>query len=159
MNFVRQARMLSRALLAGLLFLAFTAGAYAQNGERLGKIAILPFSGGSVDEQEGIAELLSYTQEIMDNFNVIPRTGITRAAKQEQAFQALSGMTDADTIVKLGKQFGADYVMAGSITSLGNRHLLIVSVIKIDEIRQVAGDYLVYDSLDALNNDEKLRND
>jgi TolB-like protein len=158
MNFARQARMVSRAVVAGLLFLAFTVSAYAQNGKHLGKIAIRPFSGGSVDEQEGIAELLSFTPEMKDNFIVITRTGITGAAEQEQTFQALSGMTDEKTIVDFANQFGADYVMAGSITSLGNRHLLIVSVIKIDEIRQVAGDYLVYDSLDALSKDEKILN-
>jgi TolB-like protein len=145
--------------LAGLLFLVFTAGAYAQNGERLGKIAIPAFSGGSVDEREGIAELFSFTQEMMDNFSVIPRTNIIKAVELELGFQAMSGMTDAATIAKFGESIGADYVMAGSITSLGSKHLLIVSVIKIEEIRQVAGDYLVYDSLDALNHDEKILND
>jgi hypothetical protein len=124
----------------------------------LGKIAILPFTGGSADEQEGIAELLSGTREMMGSFGVLPRTGITRAAQQEQAFQAASGMTDADTIAKLGNQFGAEYVVAGSITSLNNKHLLIVSITKIDVIRQVAGDFLVYDTLDALNKDETLVN-
>jgi TolB-like protein len=158
MNVARRALVLSRVLLAGLLFMAFTAGAYAQNGERLGKIAILPFSGGSADEREGIAELFSGTREMMGSFGVIPRTTIINAVQQEQAFQALSGMTNADTIAKLGNQFGADYVVAGSITSLGSRHLLIVSIIKIDVIQQVAGDFLVYDTLDALNNNETLVN-
>jgi TolB-like protein len=143
--------------LVGLLFLVFTAGAYAQN-RRLGKIAVLPFSGGSTDEQEGIAELLGFTPEMMENFSVINRTSITNAARQEQSFQATSGMTNADTIAKLGNQLGADYVMAGSITSLGNRKLLIVSIVRIDVIRQVAGVYLTYDSLDELNRDETILN-
>jgi hypothetical protein len=142
--------------LAGLLFLTFTVGAYAQNKEPLGRIAILPFSGGSRDEQEGIPELLSFTPGLMQNFLVIPRTGITNAARQEQSFQATSGMTNADTIAKLGNQFSADYVMAGSITSLGSKNLLIVSIVKIDAIRQVAGVYLTYDSLDELNRDDTI---
>jgi hypothetical protein len=153
MNFVRQ--IASRSVLAGLLLLAFTAGAQAQSG-RLGRIAILPFSGGTRDEQEGVPELLMITQEIMNSFSVIPRTGITAAAQQEQSFQATSGMTDADTIAKLGNQFGADYVMAGSITSLGSKKLLIVSIIKIDVIRQVAGVYLTYDSLSELIRDNSI---
>jgi hypothetical protein len=131
---------------------------YAQNRNPLGKIAILPFTGGSMDEQEGIPELFSFTQEMMQNFAVIPRTGITQAAKKEQSFQATSGMTDADTIARLGNQVGADYVMAGSITSLGSKNLLIVSIVKIDIIRQVAGVYLVYDSLDELNRNERILN-
>jgi hypothetical protein len=88
----------------------------------------------------------------------ILRTGITEAAQQEQSFQATSGMTDADTIAKLGNQFGADYVMAGSITALGSKKLLIVSIIKIDVIRQVAGVYLTYDSLSELSRDKSILN-
>jgi hypothetical protein len=147
-----------RLVLMGLLLLVFAAGSFAQSGQSLGKIAILPFTGGSIDEQEGIPELFSFTPELMQNFAVIPRTGITKAAEQEQSFQATSGMTDADTIAKLGNQVGADYVMAGSITSLGSKNLLIVSIVKIDVIRQVAGVYLVYDSLDELNRNEGILN-
>jgi hypothetical protein len=153
MNFIRQ--IASRSVLAGLLLLAFTAGAHAQSG-RLGRIAILPFSGGTEGEREGVPELFMATQEIMNGFSVISRTGITEAVQQEQSFQATSGMTDADTIARLGEQFGADYVMAGSITSLGGKNLLIVSIIKIDDIRQVAGVSLVYDSLSALITDKRI---
>jgi hypothetical protein len=131
------------------------AGLFAQTG-RLGRIAILPFSGGTADEREGIAELFSFTPGMMGNFMVMPRTGITRAVANEQEFQAMSGMTSADTIARLGNQFGAEYVMAGSITSVENRHLLIVSIVRIDVIRQVAGDFLEYDSLDALNRDDSI---
>ncbi|GHU47836.1 hypothetical protein FACS1894200_03840 [Spirochaetia bacterium] len=158
MNFIKQTRRLVQAILTGLLLMAFTTGAYAQTGGRLGNIAILPFSGGSMDEREGIAEMLSFTQEIMRNFSVIPRTDITNAARQEQAFQNLSGMTDPDNAARLGNQIGANYMLLGSITSLGERNLLIVSIIKIDVIRQVAGDYIVYDSLDAINKDKTLLN-
>jgi TolB-like protein len=122
--------------------------------EPFGKIAILPFSGGTQGEREGIPELLSFT--MMRDFSVIPRTSITDAARQEQSFQATSGMTNADTIARLGNQLGADYVLAGSITSLGSKNLLIVSIVRIDVIRQVAGVYLTYDSLDELNNDETI---
>ncbi|MDR0759609.1 MAG: hypothetical protein LBF74_05795 [Treponema sp.] len=154
MNFIRRA--LLQAVLAGLLSLAFTAGVYAQNRGSLGKIAILPFSGGSESEREGIPELFMITREMMQNFLVMPRTSITEAATKEQSFQAMSGMTDADTIARLGNQFGADYVMAGSITSVGSKNLLIVSIVRIDVIRQVAGVYLIYDSLDELNRDDTI---
>ncbi|GHU47840.1 hypothetical protein FACS1894200_03850 [Spirochaetia bacterium] len=154
MIFLGKTRGLARAGLMGLLLMVFTAVATAQIGGRLGEIAILPFTGGSADEGEGIAEMLSFTQEIIDNFSVKSRTEVVR---EERAF-AQSGMTDADTIVKLGRELKVEYVMAGNITSLGERNLLIVSIIKIDVIRQVAGDYLVYDSLDAINKDKTLLN-
>jgi hypothetical protein len=145
----------NRVFLAGLLFLAVQAGAQAQTG-LLGSIAILPFSGGTADEGDGIAELFSMASGIMGNFRVMPRTSITRAAASEQEFQANSGMTSADTIVRLGNQFGAEFVMAGSITRVGSQNLLIVSIVKIDVIQQVAGDFLLYGTLDTLVRDRTL---
>jgi hypothetical protein len=91
----------------------------------------------------------------MGGFTVIPRTAVTRAISAEQGFQ-LSGMTDSETITRLGNQFGADYVMAGSITSLEKSKLLIVSIVKIDVIQQVAGAFLVYNTLDELNKNKAL---
>jgi len=121
----------------------------AQNASQQNRMAILSFNGGTPDERDGIAELFSFTPQIMQNFTVIPRTNITNAIRSEQSFQ-LSGMTDADTMARLGNQFGANYVMAGSITSLGSSNLLIVTVVKIDVIQQVAGDFVVYNTLDDL---------
>jgi hypothetical protein len=145
---------LKKVFLAGLLVLAVGYGAVAQ--AKLGKIAILPFSGGTEDEREGIAERFANTPGIEDNFGIIPRTGITRAVANEQEFQALSGMTSADTIARLGNQFGAEYVMAGSITAVGTQKLLIITIVKIDVIRQVAGDFLTYESLGNLMQNRAL---
>jgi hypothetical protein len=61
-----------------------------------------------------------------------------------------SGMTDPDTIAALGRQLGAQYVVAGSITGLGNQKLLIIAIIKIDELRQVAGDIQTYGSINEI---------
>ena len=141
---------INRFLLFMVLFMNAVMLCMAQN---IGKIAILSFNGGSQDERDGIAELFSFTPHIMQNFTVIPRTTITKAIATEQSFQLSSGMTDADTMARLGYQFGANYVMAGSITSLGSSKLLIVSIVKIDVIQQVAGAFLLYNSLDNLIKD------
>ncbi len=141
-----------------LLLLLFAVSAMFCMAQHAGRIAILPFTGASLDEGDGIAELLSYTRQMADAFTIIPRTTITNAMLAEQNFQ-YSGMTDADTMVELGNQFGADYVMSGIITSLGSSNLLIVSIIKIDIIKQVAGAYITYRSLeDFVNNDTILEN-
>ena len=123
----------------------------AAQSQQLGRIAILPFTGGgTVDEREGIAEFFSLSQQIMQNFSVITRTSaMTDAISREQGFQH-SGMTDADTIARLGQQFGAQYIMAGSITAIGGSKLLIVSIVRIDVIQQVAGDFIIYDTLNEL---------
>jgi hypothetical protein len=85
MNLVKQA--LPWPALAGLLFMAFAAGASAWSGN-LGGRAILPFTGETSGEREGIPELLSFTPEMMQSFSVMPRIGITNATRQEQSFQA-----------------------------------------------------------------------
>jgi len=153
-------RRLNHAFLFLALFINTAMFCLAQN---MGRIAILSFNGGSQDERDGIAELFSFTPQIMSNFTVIPRTTITSAINKEQNFQTSSGMTDTDTMVRLGNQFGANYVMAGSIASLGNSRLLIVSIVKIDVIQQVAGAFLEYKSLDDFNKDgtiiEKMATD
>jgi len=135
-----------------LIILFFVSALYcaAQSTSQQNIIAILPFNGGSPDEREGIAELFSLSQYIMQNFTVIPRTNVANALSREQRFQ-YSGMTDENTMKRLENQYGANYIMAGSITSLGNSNLLIVSIIKIDVIQQVAGDFVIYNTLDDLD--------
>jgi TolB-like protein len=107
-------------------------------------IAILPFSGGTNDEREAIAEILSFDKALNSQFGIIPRTSISLAIEREQKFQMSSGMTDPDTIANIGHQLGAQYVMTGKITNLGNKKLLIISIIKIESIQQVAGDFVTY---------------
>ncbi|GHV36896.1 hypothetical protein AGMMS49546_03200 [Spirochaetia bacterium] len=113
-------------------------------------IAILPFSGGMGEDGETIAELFSFSSDLSTAFNIIPRTSISRAIRNEQAFQMSAGMTDPDTIVEIGKQLGAQYVVAGNIARLGSRNLLIISILKIDDLRQIAGDIQTYARIEEI---------
>jgi hypothetical protein len=61
-----------------------------------------------------------------------------------------SGMTDPDTIVAIGEQLGARYVVAGSITSIGNNKLLVISIMDIRNLQQIAGDYQTYNNLSEI---------
>jgi hypothetical protein len=157
MDFLRPVRLFRRALLAGLVFLALTAGLYGQDG-KLGKIAILPFTGGSLDEQNGIPERLSYSAELSKNFGVLLRTDIAREAEWEQKFQNTPGMINPNDAVTLGRNAGAEYVMTGSITALGKQKLLIVAIIDLRDIRQVAGDFRLYRSVEELVTDASVLN-
>jgi hypothetical protein len=77
--------------------------------------AILSFTGGQGEEGETIAELFSFEKELTAVFASVPRTSINGAIRNEQRFQMASGMTDPDTIAALGKQLGAEYVVAGGL--------------------------------------------
>jgi hypothetical protein len=114
-------------------------------------LAVLPFSGGAREgDGEAIAELLFVNRELAGEFSIIPRTSIARAIEAEQRFQTSTGMTDPDTIADIGKQLGANYMMTGNITRLGNRNLLIISILKIDELRQIAGGFQTYTRIENI---------
>jgi uncharacterized repeat protein (TIGR02543 family) len=108
-------------------------------------LAVLPFTGGGTqDEGETLAELFSFSAALNDAFVPIPRAGITRAVSSDQKFQTGAGMTDPEAIAALGRQLGAAYVAAGNIARLGNHKLLIISIFKTDDLRQIGGDIQAY---------------
>jgi TolB-like protein len=134
--------MVKKYLLAALfaVFLCVAAGAKE-------KLAVLPFSGGTGDEGETIAELFSFSPDITAVFDPVPRTSISGAIAREQRFQYGSGMTDPDSAVALGRQLGARFIVSGMITALGSQKLLIISILDIRELRQVAGNYQAYSNI------------
>jgi len=138
---------MKRKFILAVIFVLVSAYAFAKEN-----LAILPFTGGQGDEGETIAELFSFNDRLNDVFSPIPRTSITQAIRREQGFQMNSGMTDADTIVAIGHQLGARYVVAGNITSIGNNKLLVISIIDIRNLQQIAGDYQTYTNMLDIRN-------
>jgi TolB-like protein len=132
---------MNRIRIGVFLVLGFlAAGLFAQVKPRL---AILPFTGAVVEDAESIAEFFSYEDEINRVFTPVPRTRAIETLMKEQQFQR-SGLTDSDTIAELGKQLNADYVLAGHVTALGKNKLLLITIINVEELQQVAGDYREY---------------
>jgi TolB-like protein len=113
-------------------------------------LAVLPFTGGTGEDGETIADLFSISNELNEVFAPIPRTRITQAISTEQKFQMGAGMTDPDTIAAIGRQVGAKYVVAGNIAKVGNNNLLIISILKIDELRQIAGAIQTYSKIEDI---------
>ena len=128
--------MRTRTLLCALF--ACITGIHAAAQETL---AILPFTGAASEAAgEAIAELFSYDDRLNGVFDIIPRTSITWTIRRERDFQQTSGMTNPDTIARIGEELGAKYVVAGNITSLGSNNLLIISILRIDTLQLIAGD-------------------
>ena len=120
---------------------------FAQNRPRL---AILPFTGGTGDEGETIAELFSFEPEIDRNFTRIPRTSSIQTIMQEHQFQRSTGLTDSDTIARIGRQLNAEYVLAGHIQVLGSSRLVLITIIHVESLQQIAGDYKEYYRIDEM---------
>jgi hypothetical protein len=101
------------------IFFLLAFSAVSLYGQAKPRLAILPITGGTGGDGETISMLFSYERELRDVFTIIPRTSSIEAIMQEQQFQRSSGLTDADTIARLGRQYNADYVVAGHIQTLG----------------------------------------
>ena len=125
------------ALLAGCVMFAF--------GQVAGRpvLGILPFTGGTGDDGEAIATLISMQPEILAAFTVVPRTAALNALFAEHYFQ-LAGLTDSDTIAGIGRMLNADYVLSGSIRRLGDRNLFIATIVNVETFEQVSGYHRTY---------------
>jgi TolB-like protein len=129
-----------------LLFAGIAGTLSAQAKPRLG---ILPFTGGVGGDGETIAMLLSYRPEILNAFTVVPRTSNINIIMAEQQFQR-TGLTDSDTISSLGRQLNADFVVAGHIQRLGDRNLVLITIINVESLEQIAGDYREYVTIEEI---------
>ena len=129
---------MKKKLLGCILFMCCSAIAFSQDKPRLG---ILPFTGGSGVDGEAIADLFS--DHIQREFTLIHHTDVINALRAEQNFQ-LSGYTDDDTIVRIGREIGAAYVISGHVRRLGNTDIIIINMINVETFEQIAGDYRPY---------------
>jgi tetratricopeptide (TPR) repeat protein len=115
-------------------------------------LAVFAFSGADTALGEAIASRLT-RQEILrnafDKTNLITRNTIA-AMNFEQRFQEDFGLTDPDAIFELGKALDASHVIAGYLTKLGNQDLILVSIMDIESLQQIAGDYRPYRTIDEI---------
>ena len=114
------------------------------------RLAILPFTGGDVTEGEALAKLFSLDPKISDMFTRVPRTSTIDAITKEQQYHASTGLTDSDTIAKLGKLYNADCVLVGHFQKLGERKLLHITVVDVISLQRIAGDYKEYNKIEEL---------
>ena len=129
-----------------ILIMAILSPLSAQNRPRL---AILPFTGGVGNDGETIAMLIGNQAELRNAFTTVPRTGNVEAVMREQRFQR-SGLTDSDTIAQLGRQMNAEYVVSGHIQQLGTRRLVLISIVHVESLQQIAGDYKEYTDISEI---------
>jgi TolB-like protein len=136
-----------RKMTAIFLFTALSGTLFAQIKPRLG---ILPFTGGEAGEGEVIALIFSNEPELSQVFTVIPRLSSLEAVLREPQFLNSTGLTDADTITRLGRSVNADYVLTGHIRSLEEGKLLVISLFQVEKFRHIAGAYQIYRSTEEL---------
>jgi hypothetical protein len=135
------------------------------------RLVILPLTGINTTEGDHIALILSNLSEIKNAFivSVPPTSDVHTAMIEAQANMNASSLmisqrsrnnsvmtraplalTDTDLISTIGKRFNADFVITGYIKELGSRRLLLLSLIKVDNAQQVAGDYRSFEEIEEL---------
>ena len=140
-------------LYAGCASVPSTGRSIASISSKKGSIALFPLTGGSIEDGETIISRLGRQGVMNDAFEkitVLTRSNIS-ALDFERGFQLYSGLTDPDSIFQIGRDLNAAYVIAGYLTKLGNRNLIILSIMEVDSLRQIAGEYRIYDTLSQVN--------
>ena len=137
---------MKKAVLFSFIFIAVICSISAQSRPRL---AVLPFTGTAGNDGETIAMLLGNQSGLQSAFTVVPRTSNVDAIMREQEFQR-SGLTDSDTIAQLGRQMNAEYVVAGHVQQLGRSRLVFISIIHVESLQQIAGDYKDYTEISEI---------
>jgi TolB-like protein len=147
---MKEERKEKKACLLMVIFFLTAGVLFAQKKESL---AIFAFTGGNASDGEAIASSLTRQVALRNVFNrttLVTRNTIA-TMNFEQRFQRNSGLTDADSIFELGKQLNASHVIAGYITRLVDRNLILVSILDVESLQQIAGDYRTYRNIEEID--------
>jgi TolB-like protein len=122
-------------LAAGVLFVPWTlaqapkAPQPAQQGPGPFKVAILPITIHSPESldylREGVYAMFSSRMELEGRISVMERAAVKKALSQ------FSGEIDSESAKKLGETLGADFVVFGSLTKLGDSASLDLQVLDV----------------------------
>jgi len=114
---------------------------------RVYKVAILPFLIHSQENldylREGINDILSSRITVEGRIIVIDRTLVERALYEERPMRL-----DETVAGKIGMRVGADYIVLGSITKIGNYISLDARLLSITEEKPPLGVYTQHKGID-----------
>jgi len=119
----------------------------AKDPSRVYKVAILPFLIHSQENldylREGIYDILSSRIIVEGRVQVIDRSLVERALLEEKPARL-----DEATAAKIGVRAGADYIVLGSLTKVGNYISLDARLISITEEKPPLGVYTQHKGID-----------
>jgi len=120
---------------AGVLFIPWalaqapTAPQVGARGNGPFRVAILPVAIHSPENlgymQAGLMDMLTSRMELEGRISVLEKGAVKKALSQD------SGEIDSETARKLGESLGADYVVFGSLTKLGDSSSLDLKVVDV----------------------------
>ncbi len=118
-----------------------------RDSSKIFKVAILPFLIHSQENldylREGIYDILSSRITVEGKIIVIERSMVERALYEERPMRL-----DETVATKIGARVGADYIVLGSLTKIGNYISLDARLISITEEKPPLGAYTQHKGID-----------
>ncbi len=134
-------------LLALILTLPSPSNTQTKDPARIYKVAILPFLIHSQENldflREGIYDILASRISVEGNISVIERSVVERAFHEERPMRL-----DETVAVKIGARAGADFIVLGSLTKIGDYISLDARLISITEEKPPVGIYTQHKGID-----------
>lgn len=118
-----------------------------KNYSNVPTLAILPFDGVDENNADVLAQLLSIELANSGKYVVVTRTTTIKNVMKEHDFQR-DGLTDENSISKLGEATNADYVLSGSVLSVGSDNYINVQIIDVLTFVQKDGDHVEYKTIE-----------
>ncbi len=141
-------------LVAGVLFVPWTlaqapkAPPPAEKGRGPFKVAILPITIHSPESleylREGVYAMFSSRMELEGRVLVMERAAVKKAVSQ------FSGEIDSEAAQKLGETLGADFVVFGSLTKLGDSASVDLKVLEVKGEKAPASVYVQANKLEEI---------
>ncbi|MEW6375769.1 MAG: FG-GAP-like repeat-containing protein, partial [Thermodesulfobacteriota bacterium] len=133
--------------LLSLLAFPFQINAQPRDPGKVFRVAILPFLIHSQENldylREGIYDILSSRITVEGRIVVVERSLVERALYEERPMRL-----DETVAAKIGMRVGADYIVLGSLTKIGNYISLDARLISITEEKPPLGAYTQHKGID-----------
>lgn len=128
---------------------------YAQNGY-VPVITVLDFELNGLSQAEGriFIDYLSSHVSAIRGYRFIDRSQ-REAILEEMSFSLSGSCSDEECQLEIGKMLAADYIIVGSIGTLGNRYLLNTRLIKVETSETQKSASEKYSSIDDLVDDSE----
>lgn len=130
-----------------LFLLSATPLAQSKDSGRVYKVAILPFLIHSQENldylREGIYDILATRITVEGRIIVVDRSLVERALYEERPMRL-----DESVAARIGMRVGADYIVLGSLTKVGNYISLDARLISITEEKPPLGVYTQHKGID-----------
>ena len=134
-------------LLALILTLPSPSMTQSRDPNKVYKVAVLPFLIHSQENldylREGIYDILISRITVEGRIVVIERSIVERALYEERPMRL-----DEEAAKKIGTRVGADYIVLGSLTKIGNYISLDARLISITEEKPPLGVYTQHKGID-----------